>query len=400
MDRTILHSDINACYVSVELLYSPQLRGRPVAVCGDEEVRHGIVLAKDELAKRAGVKTGMPVWQARRLCPGIEILRPHYDRYKKYSRMVRDIYLEYTDLCEPFGLDESWLDLTGCYGHDDGERAALEIKDRIHRETGLTVSIGVSWNKVFAKLGSDYKKPDAVTVIDRARYRSIVWPLPVSDLLMVGKSTASALSHMGIRTIGELALADPELLFRQLGKLGPTLHAYANGLDRSPVRRDGDNPPPKSIGNSTTTARDLLCDHEVYRTFMALAESVGERLRKAGYCCRTVEIALRAEDLSWSSHRMRLDAPTCSTKELLDGAMQLFRQHHRWPAPLHSLGLRGLDLVPDGEPRQLSLFSDLGESQRQSSLDGALDSIRRKHGDKSVMRGGDALSVAQPANLW
>ena len=196
----ILHSDINACYASVELLYDPKLRGKPLAVCGQQERRHGIVLAKDELAKRAGVKTGMTVWQAQRLCPGLQIVPPHFERYEASARQVRAIYSQYTDRCEPFGLDESWLDLTGCLLHADGPAAAREIKDRVRRETGLTVSIGVSWNKVLAKLGSDYKKPDAVTVIDRENFRSLVWPLPAADLLMVGKRSAEELRRLGIAT--------------------------------------------------------------------------------------------------------------------------------------------------------------------------------------------------------
>ncbi len=388
MDRVILHSDINACYVNIELLYNPELRGRPLAVCGDQESRRGIILAKDELAKRAGVRTGMAIWQARRLCPGLQLIQPHFERYRKLSRQVREIYLQYTDLCEPFGLDECWLDLSGCLGREDGERTAQEIRARVRRETGLTVSVGVSWNKVFAKLGSDYKKPDAVTVISRANYRSLVWPLPASDLLMVGQSTAAALAHMGIRSIGELAAADPELLRRRLGTGGPLLHAYANGLDRSPVRREEDFPPPKSVGSSTTTPRDLVSDHEVYRTFMALAENVGARLRAAGCCCRGLEIELRGADLRWSRHRTRLDQPEDSTARLLRCAMELFRQCHRWPDPLHSLGLRALDLVPAGSPCQLSLFSDVNDGARLRSLDTALDTIRGKYGRDSVHRGG------------
>ena len=189
MDRVILHSDINACYASVELLFRPELRGRPVAVGGDEERRHGIVLAKSEEAKRAGVKTGMTLWQARTLCPELVVLPPRFDRYIHYSREVQRIYSEYTDRREPFGIDESWLDITGCLRAGEGERCAKEIGARIKRELGLTVSVGVSWNKVFAKLGSDYRKPDAVTVIDRANYRDIVWPLPAEELLFVGRST-------------------------------------------------------------------------------------------------------------------------------------------------------------------------------------------------------------------
>ncbi len=394
MDRVILHSDINACYANIELLYEPRLRGQPMAVCGDAATRRGIVLAKDELAKRAGVKTGMAIWQARQLCPALELVPPHFDRYEKYSRLVRQIYERYTDRCEPFGLDESWLDLTGCLGRADGEAAAQELRRQVRRETGLTVSVGVSWNKVFAKLGSDYKKPDAVTAISRENFRSLVWPLPVSDLLMVGPHTAARLEGMGILRIGQLAAAEPELLRRRLGKAGPTLHAWANGLDQSPVRREEEFPPPKSIGNSTTAPRDLLCERDVLRTFTALSESVGARLREAGYCCRTLEIELRSTDLSWTSHRVRLESPSDSNRELLEQAMGLFRQVHRWPGPLRGLGLRCCELCPAGAPRQLSLFSDPVLEAKRRSLDRTLDAIRGKYGKNSIIRGGDPLRVS------
>ena len=210
MDRVILHSDINSCYASVERLYKPELEGKPFAVCGSQEMRHGIVLAKDETAKHAGVKTGMAIWQARQLCPELEVVEPHFERYAKYSAMVREIYAEYTDLCEPFGIDESWLDITNCLACPDPVKTADEIRRRVREETGLTVSVGVSWNKVLAKLGSDYKKPDAVTVIDREHFKSMVWGLPASDMLMVGRSTRRELARMGIQTIGEIARTDPE----------------------------------------------------------------------------------------------------------------------------------------------------------------------------------------------
>ena len=218
MDRVILHSDINACYASVELLFQPELRGRPVAVGGDEERRHGIVLAKTEEAKRAGVKTGMTLWQARSLCPELVVVPPHFDRYIHYSREVQRIYSEYTDRREPFGIDESWLDITGCLRAGEGERAAREIGARVKRELGLTVSVGVSWNKVFAKLGSDYKKPDAVTVIDRGNVRDIVWPLPAEELLYVGRSTRVRLAALGIHTIGDIARTEERVLKLRLGK--------------------------------------------------------------------------------------------------------------------------------------------------------------------------------------
>ena len=237
MDRVILHSDINSCYASVERLYKPELEGKPFAVCGSQEMRHGIVLAKDETAKHAGVKTGMAIWQARQLCPEIEVVEPHFERYAKYSAMVREIYAEYTDLCEPFGIDESWLDITNCLACPDPVKTADEIRRRVREETGLTVSVGVSWNKVLAKLGSDYKKPDAVTVIDREHFKSMVWGLPASDMLMVGRSTRRELARMGIQTIGEIACTDPELLRARFGKGGISLWRYANGMDDSRVRR-------------------------------------------------------------------------------------------------------------------------------------------------------------------
>ena len=382
----------------MERLYDPSLCGAPLAVCGAQEERHGIVLSKDQLAKQAGVKTGMAIWQARRLCPGLQVVRPHFERYETYAGMVREIYCRYTDLCEPFGIDESWLDISGCLKCPDGRKTALEIKDRVYRETGLTVSIGVSWNKVLAKLGSDYKKPDAVTVIDRDNFRQLVWPLPASDLLMVGRSTSRSLARIGIRTIGELARAEPALLRQRLGKMGPVLHAYANGQDSSPVRRVGQEPPPKSLGNSTTTARDLLCDRDAWLTLLTLAESVGARLREQGYRCRCVEISLRTAELVWSSHRTRLFRPTDCTQELLDCAMALLRECHSWPGPLRSLGLRALDLVRTDAPEQLDLFCDYTRLARQEKLDQTLDRIRSRYGYESIQRG-SALDDVQLGGL-
>lgn len=387
MERVILHSDINACFANIEFLYHPELRGKPMAVCGDAEARHGIVLSKDELAKRAGVKTGMAIWQAQQVCPGLEIVTPHYDRYIKYSNIIRSIYYEYTNLCEPFGIDESWLDISGCLACPDGKSTALEIKERIKRETGLTVSIGVSWNKVLAKLGSDYKKPDAVTVIDKEHFKAMVWPLPASDMLMVGRSTTLQLKRMGIETIGELANADPDILGQALGKAGYMLYAFANGMDNSPVRRVGDVPPVKSIGNSTTPARDMICDSDVKLTLLTLAESVGARLREAKLKCRTVELALRSTDLSWRSHRMRLPYATDITEDLLDTGMILFYECHSWPEVLRGIGIRALELIPADKPEQMDMFTNYVNLNRRQSIDRAIDKIRGKYGYYSIQRG-------------
>lgn len=386
MDRVILHSDINSCYASVERLYAPELTGKPLAVCGDKELRHGIVLSKDDIAKRAGVKTGEAIWQAKKKCPELQIVEPHFDRYAKYSKMVREIYCEYTDLCEPFGIDESWLDITNCLACPDGKQTAFEIKERVKRETGLTVSVGVSWNKILAKLGSDYKKPDAVTVINRENFREMVWPLPASDMLMVGRSTNAALKRMGINTIGELAETDVEILRARFGKGGVMLHIYANGLDSSKVRRVGESPPPKSIGNGTTMPRDAKSTEEAHLVMLMLAESVGARLRHEGFLCRTLELSLRTPELEWSSHRMRLSYATDITSELYEYGMHLLAESHEFPAPLRSMSLRALELVHADTPEQVDIFVDYVNKDKQEKIDAAVDKIRGKYGNAFIQR--------------
>ncbi len=397
MERVILHSDINSCYVSVELLTQPELRGKPVAVGGDEEARHGIILAKSDEAKRCGVKTGMVLWQARQLCPDIIILRPHYDKYVAFSKAARALYGQFTDLQEPFGLDESWLDITGCHAHKDGYLAAQEIRRRMKKELGLTVSVGVSWNKTFAKLGSDYRKPDAVTVLGRDNYREVVWPLPVSDMIFVGPSATRTLAAMGIRTIGELAGADPDALRRRMGKGGISLYRCANGWDDSPVRRYGDVPPAKSIGNSTTPPRDLVCEADVRAVLLALAEEVGGRLRKAGVKTGLIEVAVRdAVTLRWSGKQRALDRPTDLTRELYETGLALFRELHSFPGALRGLGLRTASLRPADSPEQTDMFTDYRRRDGLRRLDAAVDGIRARYGSKIIRCLGAALPEDMP----
>lgn len=394
MDRVILHSDINSCYASVERLYDGSLGSKPFAVCGSRELRHGIILAKDERAKSAGVKTGMAIWQARRVCPELELVEPHFERYAKYSALVREIYAEYTDRCEPFGIDESWLDITNCIACPDPVKTAEEIRTRVKRETGLTVSVGVSWNKVFAKLGSDYKKPDAVTVIDRERYRQMIWSLPASDMLMVGRSTCRELARMGIRTIGELASTPPELLTARFGKGGVTLWRYANGMDDSEVRRAGEEEPPQSVGNSVTLAYDIESEEQARRTLIMLAENVSARLRAQKLKCRTVELELRSEQLSWESHRMRLRCATDITTELVSCALEIMSRCNDFSSPLRSLGLRALELVHAGDDEQIDMFVDYVNLNKQRGIDTAMDKIRQKYGAGIILR---ACLLGDPA---
>ena len=287
-DRIILHVDCNCFYASVEMLYHPELAGKPLAVGGDPEQRHGIVLTANYIAKRRGVKTGMALWEARQACPDVIFVPPRMYLYLRFSRMARAIYQEYSDKVESFGLDECWIDLSdSCRVLGDhtrtienGYRIAQEISGRVRKELGITVSIGVSWNKIYAKLGSDYKKPDAITVFDRDNYRKLIDPLPVSDLLYVGRRTDKKLEKYGIRTIGELAEADPRYLQNWFGKIGLMLSVFARGEDQTPVNDLGVEAPIKSVGNSTTTPRDLVDDEDVRLVLYLLAESVSERLRE------------------------------------------------------------------------------------------------------------------------
>ena len=287
--RVILHSDMNNFYAGVECHHRPEVRNKPVVVGGDEEQRHGIVLAKNYLAKAAGIKTGETLWQARNKIDGLVVLPPNYPLYLRYSRLAREIYSKYTAQIESFGLDECWLDVSG----DNGVLIADEIRERIKKELGVTASVGVSYNKIFAKLGSDIKKPDATTVVSEDNYREVAWPLPVEDLLFVGRATKQKLNKYCIYTIGDLAQTPESFLQGKFGKVGSVLFSFANGFDQSPVMHIDEQSCIKSIGNSTTTPRDLVNDEDVKIIMYVLSESVCTRMREHGFRCRTVQISVR-----------------------------------------------------------------------------------------------------------
>ena len=394
MGRAILHIDMNSCYASIECLHHPEIRHLPVAVGGDVEARHGIILAKNELAKRAGVKTGEALWQAKQKCPDLVIVPPHYQLYLRFSRMARAIYAEYTDLIEPFGLDEAWIDVTGSGVFGDAVEIAETIRNRVKFELGITVSIGVSFNKIFAKLGSDYKKPDAVTVFGKDDYREKVWPLPVEELLYVGPATTRKLRARCIRTIGDLAQTDPSLLHSWLGKMGYVLHAFANGNDPSPVAPLGEEAIIKSIGNSTTTPRDLTCEEDVNIIFYVLAESVAARMRENGFRAKTVQISLRDTDLFSFERQCKLESPSCLASELHDAGMRLLRDHYRFRKPLRSVGIRGMDLVPIQTAMQLNFFEDPVRREKRERLEVAVDELRRRFGHAAVSR---AVTMCDPS---
>ena len=387
-DRVILHSDINCCYASIEHLHHPELAGKPLAVGGDPEARHGIVLTADYIAKKYGVKTGMALWQAKQVCPDITFVSPRMDLYLRFSRMAHEIYAEYTDRQEPYGIDECWLDVTGSSSpKGDGLLIAQEISRRMKSELGITVSVGVSFNKIFAKLGSDYKKPDAITTMYKSEFKQKAWSLPVADLLYVGKSTNRKLALFGIKTIGDLARADEDVLNSHLGKMGSILWSFANGYDDSPVKLENTHAPIKSVGNSTTTPKDLVCDEDVKIVLYILAESVAARLRENGFRCRVVEISVRDNELFSFTRQKKIDHATNITGEIAVYAYQIFKENYNWSKPIRSVGVRGADLVTDNYWEQIDLFSSVEKREKQMKMDNAVDEIRRRFGFYSIQRG-------------
>ena len=390
MGRIIAHSDLNCFYAAVEMLRNPRLRAAPFAVCGDVEKRHGIVLTANYPAKNRGVKTGMANWQARNICPGLYLVPPRINDYIQFGGFVREIYAEYTDRVEPFGLDESWLDLTGCVASfAEGVKIADQIRERVKRELGMTVSVGLADNKVFAKLGSDLKKPDALTVIPRENFREIVWPLPVGDLLYVGRATKAKLAKQVILTIGDLARTNPRNLERWFGKIGLMLYAFANGEDQARVAPAGYVSPVKSIGNSITCPRDLTTDQDVRIVIYALAESVGARLMELGFCATTVEFSFLNSDLSYYGTRQsKIAYPTSISGEIAAAAFRIFKKNYGdWPMPLRKIGVRGSGLVSRQTPRQLTLEMDVHRLTGLEELERTVNLLRGRYGNKIIQRG-------------
>lgn len=387
MQRQILHVDFNGFYASVACLLDPALRTRPVAVAGDPQARHGVILAKNELARRFGVKTGETIWQARRKCPGLVTVAPDFPQYLRFSRLGREICCAYSDRVEGFGLDENWIDVTDRdAGFAGALRTAEEIRLRMREELGITASVGVAQNKVFAKLASDMKKPDAVTLITPETFKSRVWPLPADALLYVGRATADKLRRLGIATIGELALAPPALLGARLGKVGRMLHDFANGRDDTPVERADAQRAAKSVSNGVTAPRDLTCDADVYLTITMLCESVAARLRENGQRARTVHLSVRDRALHTVTRQARLEAPSDLTMELAALAMALFRANYDWRLPVRSLSVGASDLLGADAPQQLSLFGGEAARMRTARAEAAVDEIRRRFGYHSIGR--------------
>lgn len=384
MEREILHVDCNKFYASVECYLHPQLRDKPVAVGGSEQSRHGIILTKNEIASKYGLVVGEPLWKARQKCPDLIIVPPNFPVYTEFSGKVRKILEDYTDLIEPFGLDESWIDVTGDW-KKSGYTIAQEIRQRVKEEVGITVSIGLSFNKIFAKLGSDYKKPDAVTVINRDNYKDIVWELPCSDLLMIGRATTKKLNYYGIYTIGDVAMADDRFMKNLLGKNGQMLQRFARGQDTSPVRHMSLSRDIKSIGNSTTTPRDLKNDEDVKIIFTVLAESVSRRMRKHGVKGVTLTISVRDCKLNTFTRQCTMQAPTNVSAELIKNATALFSANYNWENPIRSLGLSVTDFDFDGI-LQYDISGSVEKREKLERLETAVDKLKDRYGNYCIQK--------------
>lgn len=384
--KTILHCDMNGFFASVELLDYPELRNVPMAVCGDPKNRHGIILAKNEIAKEYGIHTAETLWQAKRKCPSLQCVPPHMEKYRQYARKINEIYERFTDLVEPFSIDESWLDVTASQKlFGTGEQIADRIRQTVKTELGLTLSVGVSYNKIFAKMGSEYKKPDATTVITPENYQTLLWPLPIEEMFFVGKASAEKLRKTGIDTIGALAAAPLSVIVSLLGKHGEMLHKYANGLDDSPVLPESKTMQTKSIGNSVTFRRDLLGWGDLSTAVVALSDKVSERLRKAGLSAGGIRLEIKDPDFFIISRQRLFPQPVSNATDLSEMAMSILRDEWSSRKPVRLLQLTAIHLAEKAAEEQLTLFqAETGAREKHEQVGAAMDEIRGKFGAGAI----------------
>ncbi|MCI7618383.1 MAG: DNA polymerase IV [Firmicutes bacterium] len=385
-DRVILHCDMNGFFASVELLSHPELRDRPMAVCGSPDKRHGIILAKNEPAKKAGVVTAETVWQALKKCPDLQFVPPHMSKYKHYSRLINEIYQRFTDMVEPFSIDESWLDVTASQSlFGSGREIADTIRETVKKELGLTLSAGVSFNKIFAKMGSEYKKPDATTLITRENYKDILWPLPARDMFFVGKATAQKLAAAGISTIGDIAVTSPDFLESMLGKQGRQLWEYTNGLDNSPVARTSEGEKIKSVGNGVTFTRDLITEDDIITAVTSLSDTVAGRLRRYGMKACGVKVDIKDPYFKVISRQKQLFSPTNLAGELAKNALDIIHSSWKSGSPIRMLTITGINLTDEFFGEQLSLFGvSSDDRQKGEQIERTMDEVRKKYGSSSI----------------
>lgn len=392
--RVILHCDLNNFFASVAMKLHPELRGKYIAVCGNPSLRKGIVLAKSENAKKMGVKTGMAIWEAKRVCPEIEIVPTEYEAYEMYSKKVQAIYYRFTNQVEPFGIDECWLDVTHSQKlFGDGMQIADRIRSTVKEELGLTISVGVSFNKTYAKLGSDLAEPDAVVAITLDNYQQLIYPLPLSNLLFIGKKTQVLLTKLNLQTIGDLANYDVSLLKSFIGINAEKLIAAARGEDYSDVSDYLFHEVPRSVGNGTTVPYDLTSKNEVEAVLYLLAEKIAYRLREQNLQGYTVHLSIKDTMLHWCGAQTSLPYPTHAVLTIRRTASAIFDQ--LWIQkpfrPVRALRIAVANLT-DAPNLQTNLLADLNDEAKNQAIDNAFDKIRRKYGTTQIMLGGTAES--------
>ena len=357
-----------------------------MAVCGSPDKRHGIILAKNEPAKKAGVVTAETVWQALKKCPDLQFVPPHMSKYKHYSRLINEIYQRFTDMVEPFSIDESWLDVTASQSlFGSGREIADTIRETVKKELGLTLSAGVSFNKIFAKMGSEYKKPDATTLITRENYKDILWPLPARDMFFVGKATAQKLAAAGISTIGDIAVTSPDFLESMLGKQGRQLWEYTNGLDNSPVARTSEGEKIKSVGNGVTFTRDLITEDDIITAVTSLSDTVAGRLRRYGMKACGVKVDIKDPYFKVISRQKQLFSPTNLAGELAKNALDIIHSSWKSGSPIRMLTITGINLTDEFFGEQLSLFGvSSDDRQKGEQIERTMDEVRKKYGSSSI----------------
>ena len=390
MQREILHVDVNNAFLSWLAVYkleqgeSLDIRTIPAVIGGDEKQRHGIVLAKSNLAKQFGIKTGEPLYSARKKCPTIKIYESNYKVYKKYSDMLFELLQEYSFKIERFSIDECFIDMTEFLNNKRLIDVAYEISKRVREELKFTVNIGVAHNKLLAKMASDFQKPNRVHTLYEKEIPRKMWNLPISELFMVGRRTLPKLYNMNIKTIEDLAKTDKNLLIKKFGKFGKVMWEYANGIDDSEVNYLKQKP--KGVGNSTTVSQDITNIEKIEEVLLALTEHTTYRLRKHNMLGNVVSVQLRTSDFKNYSHQRKLNFSTNSTKEIFKTAKELVRQLYN-NEPIRLIGIR-IDNLCEEEEKQISLFEDQN-IKKQEKLDKVVDNIKDKFGYEMITRAGD-----------
>ncbi|MDD6880273.1 MAG: DNA polymerase IV [Firmicutes bacterium] len=385
-DRVILHCDMNGFFASVELLNHPELKDVPMAVSGDPDSRHGIILAKNQHAKEYGVVTAETIWQAKKKCPGLVLVRPHMSQYKEYCTKINAIYQRFTDMVEPFSIDESWLDVTASQRlFGSGREIADNIRETVKNELGLTLSAGVSFNKTFAKMGSEYKKPDATTEITRENYKNLLWPLPAGELFGVGKATSQKLAKAGIKTIGDIAMADKKYLTALLGKAGTVIWEHSNGIDDSPVSLYTEREPVKSVGNGITFKRDLVTNDDIAVAVKALSDTVAGRLRSYGLKAWGIKVDIKDPYFKVISRQKQLLSPTWLSQEISSNAIEIINSSWHQGSPIRMLTITGINLTDELKEEQLNLFdSDIEDRDKSEKMEFTMDEVRKKYGTDAI----------------